>query len=106
MIEMITAVITNFFTFKGFLSTILGMLDSIEEQVNEELNDELSKSSLIPDTSQDNTTENFENMQEDEDEDIDTKANLHLEIGLLEVSDKGMYDSKVLCKKPEENVIS
>ena len=47
-------------TFKGFLSTILGMLDSIEEQVNEELNDELSKISQIPDTSQDNTNENFD----------------------------------------------
>ena len=98
---MITAVTTNFLTFKGFLSTILGMLDSIEEQVNEELNDELSKNSQILDTAQDNTNENFESMQEDEDEEIDTKANLHLEIGLLEVSDKGMivkYYAKNLKK--------
>ena len=58
------------------------MLDSIEEQLNEEINDELAK-----------TERNLKKVLEespietefDNDDEIDTKADLHLEIGLLEV---------------------
>ena len=66
-----------------------GMLDNIEEQINDELNDELAKNQSLEGMLEDIQNDiNEEDLDKNDDEEIDTKANLHLEIGLLEVSDQ------------------
>ena len=79
--------------FEPFLVTFCyafyqGMLDNIEEQINDELNDELAKNQSLEGMLEDIQNDINEDLDKNDEEEIDTKANLHLEIGLLEVSDQ------------------